>query len=215
MDKKHRHELGYWLGRFKAENRNFRNAHYRELMLGIAQEGDDNFLKGKIVADFGCGPRGSLAWTGTPARRIGIDVLVPVYLEFFSKCMLSHEMDYITSTERIIPLPSASIDVLFSINSLDHVHNLDNMASEMLRILKPDGLFLASFNLNEPASCAEPQCLDEELLKKCLFKFLDMKSYRIALKDEQDTYKNLHYNSLLKGNMPEKRVILWISAIKK
>ena len=94
MDKKCEHELNYWQGRFKADNGNFGNTHYRKLMLAIAQESDDNFLKGKIVADFGCGPRGSLAWTDSPSRRIGIDVLVPIYLDFFGECMLGHGMDY-------------------------------------------------------------------------------------------------------------------------
>ncbi len=31
-------------------------------MLAIAKREDDEFLSNKIVADFGCDPRGSLAW---------------------------------------------------------------------------------------------------------------------------------------------------------
>ena len=214
MDK-HISELIYWQGRFENEKGNFVNAHYRKLMLDIAQEHDDSFLKGKIVADFGCGPRGSLAWTTAPARRIGIDVLVPFYLDCFGECMLKHEMDYITSTERLIPLPAASVDVLFTINSLDHVANLDEMANEILRILKPGGLFFASFNLNEPANDAEPQCLSEEILRKHLFKRIDIKSYRIALKNEKETYKNFQENRILTRNRPDKPCILWASGIKR
>lgn len=191
------------------------NTHYRTLMLDIAQEHDDSFLKGKIVADFGCGPRGSLAWTTAPARRIGIDVLVPIYFECFGECMLKHEMDYVTSTERYIPLPTASVDALFTINSLDHVSNLEEMASEILRILKPGGLFLASFNLNEPANDAEPQCFDEEILRKHILKHLNVKSYRIALKNEHDTYKNFRDKRLFTRNHIDKHCILWVSGTKR
>ena len=56
---KHFFELAYWQERFLIEIGNLANDHYRKLMLGIAQEKDDSFLAGKIVADFGCGPRGS------------------------------------------------------------------------------------------------------------------------------------------------------------
>ncbi len=207
---KHFFELAYWQERFLIENGNLANDHYRKLMLGIAQEKDDSFLAGKIVADFGCGPRGSLAWTTTPARRIGIDVLIPAYLDSFGECMLKHGMEYVTSTERIIPLPAASVDVLFTINSLDHVDNLGEMADELFRIIKPGGLFLASFNLNEPPSGAEPQCFDEETLRLHIFKRLNIKSYRIALKNRHDTYKNMYDNKIIK-NMPEKPCILWMS----
>jgi len=40
----------------------FANARYERLMLAMAEEPDDTFLKGKIVTDFGCGPIGSLTW---------------------------------------------------------------------------------------------------------------------------------------------------------
>jgi len=64
--KKRDEELLYWSNRFAAEGQMFSNAHYKELMLSIAEEENDSFLTNKVVADFGCGPRGSLNWIKTP-----------------------------------------------------------------------------------------------------------------------------------------------------
>ena len=44
-------------------------------MLAMAEEPTADFLAGKIVAAFGCGPRGSLVWAPNALLRIGIDVL--------------------------------------------------------------------------------------------------------------------------------------------
>ena len=60
--KKNGGELSYWKSRFEIDNGQFKNSHYKRLMLGMANEQTDGLVKGKIVADFGCGPRGSLTW---------------------------------------------------------------------------------------------------------------------------------------------------------
>lgn len=83
-------ELIYWRKKFIEEGHRFQNKHYKELMLNIAQETSDMFLDGKIVADFGCGPRGSLAWTDKPAIKLGIDVLAGKYLENFRDELIKH-----------------------------------------------------------------------------------------------------------------------------
>ncbi|NMC49333.1 MAG: class I SAM-dependent methyltransferase [Desulfovibrio sp.] len=163
---KYESELQYWMKCFVKEGRRFDNKHYADRCLQMAQEPDDTFLRDKVVADFGCGPRGSLAWTQAPAIRIGIDVLASTYINCFGQCMLDHNMIYVTSTETIIPIPSASMDVMFTMNAMDHVDDLSNMSAEVLRIMKPGGLFLGSFNLHEPATSCEPQTLTEELIRK-------------------------------------------------
>lgn len=155
-------EMAYWRRKYRDEGMMFANEHYERRMLSIAQEIDDSFLENKVIADFGCGPRGSLKWAKSPLMKIGIDVLASRYMEEFGETLIQHDMTYVTSTEKYIPLPNESVDCICTINSLDHVNNLEEMSKEILRILKPSGILLASFNLNEPATECEPQTLTEE-----------------------------------------------------
>ena len=60
-------ELAFWKSRYEIDTGKFQNAHFRTEMLAMAQVENDEFLRGKIVADFGCGPRGSLVWAESAA----------------------------------------------------------------------------------------------------------------------------------------------------
>ncbi len=51
---KYSNEIAYWKTIFQAEKGKFQNSRYKSLMLAIAQETDDMFMKDKVVADFGC-----------------------------------------------------------------------------------------------------------------------------------------------------------------
>lgn len=166
---KHSYELRYWKERFAKEGRRLNNDFYAELMLSIADEKDDSFLAGKSVVDFGCGPRGSLIWATSAAIRIGVDVLAQRYVESFPTEYLKHEMIYVASTEASIPIPTNFADIVYSVNSLDHVKNLRPMCEEIRRILKPGGEIIGSFNLNHPPDRAEPQTISAELIKQTLF----------------------------------------------
>lgn len=176
-DPKHAHEFRYWRKRWRDEGRTLRNGHYERIMLAMAGESDQSFLKDKVVADFGCGPRGSLCWATQARERIGIDVLADAYKHLGAA---GHNMRYVRSTETTIPLPDASVDVLFTLNAMDHVHHLEEMCGELLRILKPGGMFIGSFNLDEPPGISEPQTLTPELLESLLLRRLDVESRRIA-----------------------------------
>lgn len=208
-------ELAYWKRVFREENGNFDNNNYKELFLNIACENNDVFLEDKVIADFGCGPRGSLAWTNVPKTKIGIDVLANKYMYYFGECMSNHGMIYLNSDEYRIPLPNNYVDVLSTINSLDHVAVLDNMVNEICRILKPGGLLLGSFNLNEPITQCEPQILTEQILNEkilCYFNILDKK---IALKGKDDPYSELNngkYVDKLGEDMPGE---MWVKAVLK
>lgn len=175
-------EIAYWRETYRVENFCFRNEHYKKLMLAIANESDESFLTDKIVADFGCGPRGSLAWIQTAKLKIGIDVLAARYAEEFPTQVVKHGMIYVTCTEEVIPVPSNFIDILFTMNALDHVNNLDAMIKEILRILRPGGMIIASINLGEPPTVWEPQSLNESIIEEKLLSKLKIISIRIVPK---------------------------------
>lgn len=204
-------EMAYWKRRFEAEQGRFANAHYERQMLAMANEPDDAFLNGKIVADFGCGPRGSLVWARSARIRIGIDVLVDSYADAFSANLLTHGMMYVKSTERVIPLPADAVDVLYTVNAIDHVDDFPHMCGELLRILKPGGLFLGSFNLNEPVTRCEPQSLNEDLIEEHLLRHLNVLSRRLALKGpKEDVY--MHFYRDEPTYDPDKKGLLWVKA---
>ena len=174
---KHEEELRYW---DKLHDWNT-SINYKDEILYLAGKDDDTFLAGKVVADFGCGPLGTLAWTDKPLVKLGIDVLAARYGEAFLKGKLAeHGMVYVTSTEKCIPIPDNYVDCIITMNSLDHVENLEQMCAELKRILKPGALLLGDFNLLERETECEPQTLTEGILKEVLLDDFEIEMYRIV-----------------------------------
>ena len=134
-------------------------------------------MSDKIVADFGCGPLGSLCWATSARLRIGIDVLAAEYARFDIR---AHNMCYVSSTEDAIPLPPDYVDVLYTMNALDHVWRLEKMCDELIRILAPGGVLVGAFNLDEEPTNCEPQRLTEARLKDVLLNRLKTESYRVV-----------------------------------
>jgi ubiquinone/menaquinone biosynthesis C-methylase UbiE len=205
---KHQAEMAYWRNEWASGN--FHNDYYRRTMLGIAGETDDAFLRGKIVADFGCGPQGSLAWATAARLRIGIDVLADTYSAFDIR---SHDMVYVSSTERTIPLPSNFVDIMFTMNAVDHVSKLRVICDEIRRVIIPGGKFFGSFNMCEPATFCEPQTLTEEKLHEVLLKYLNVQFYKIAPSGPiGDWYGPSHWGEYIDKPLPHAH--LWVRAIK-
>lgn len=207
-------ELDYWRDRHAAEGGRFENSHYERLMLGMAGERDAGFLAGKIVADFGCGPRGSLMWADSALLRIGIDVLADRYADEFPDDILSHGMLYVKSTETVIPLPSDSVDVVFTLNAMDHVDDFPAMCREVLRILKPGGEFIGSFNLEEPASPCEPQQLNETVIREYLLGRLEVRSYRACDRPAEGSPYAPFFGDEEPSYSPGNEGVLWVRARK-
>ena len=210
---KHAVELSYWRRVLESESGTFGNSHYRKIMLAMAGENSDDFVRGKVVADFGCGPRGSLVWAKSAALRIGIDVLADKYVDGFKCEFLSHEMVYLKSTENVIPLPRNCVDIMFTVNAIDHVDDFDSMCAELIRVLKPGGIFIGSFNLEEEPSPCEPQKLSEEMIKHNLLNKLEIKSYRVTVRGpKENQYAPFYTNSLSYEHGQEG--LLWVKATK-
>ena len=211
---KHEVELGYWKKVYREAGGKFSGAHYKTLMLAMADETDDSFLSGKVVADFGCGPQGSLSWIKSSSCKIGIDILAAKYWEQFPLALNRQQMVYLTSTEEHIPLPDGFVDVLFTINALDHVANLEQMSREINRIIKPGGLLIGSFNLNNPPTKAEPVSLTEDLLRQKLFAGFEITKWLVSAAPRQGYL----FGPLIdKKPIPisGKAGIVWVIATKK
>jgi SAM-dependent methyltransferase len=174
---KYAHETNYWQGVWESNGGSFQNHWYRGNFLAMAREADETFCRDKIVADFGCGPQGSLCWAVGARARIGIDVLADAYGGFN---IAAQNMVYVCSTENTIPLPSNYVDVLFTRNAMDHVDNFPAMCAEVLRVLAPGGVFVGAFNLNEPRTVCEPQTLTLDYIHENLLRHLKVVHQRVA-----------------------------------
>ena len=206
-------EMFFWKSRNIIDNGKFKNSHYSRIMLSMAEEPNDGFLNNKVVADFGCGPRGSLVWAKSALIRIGIDVLADQYADKFKDNIITHGMIYVKSTEEVIPLPSDFIDIIFTLNAMDHVDNFPVMCSEILRVLKTGGILIGSFNLEEPPTSCEPQKLSMKIIKENLLDKMEILSYRITEKGPKD---NL-YAPFFSGNLSYRtgeEGYLWVKARK-
>jgi SAM-dependent methyltransferase len=206
-------EIAFWRSRYEIDKGWFGNDHFQRIMLRMAGEPDSSFLNGKVVADFGCGPRGSLVWASSAALRIGIDVLADRYADEFTTNITAHGMVYLKSTERVIPLPSDLVDVMFTLNAIDHVDDFPTMCSEIVRVLKPGGLFIGSFNLEEPPAVTEPQQLSEQAIKEHLLSRLELQSYRTFGGSPDDQYALDFHGS--PSYQPGNVGYLWARATKR
>ncbi|MCK4653696.1 MAG: methyltransferase domain-containing protein [Candidatus Cloacimonetes bacterium] len=205
-------ELNFWYEKWEQENHKLSNAHYEKIFLAMAGEKDTSFLDGKIIADFGCGPRGSLCWAKSASKRIGIDVLADKYEKFeISK----HNIEYIKNTEKLIPLPSDYVDILFTLNAIDHVSNFDITCKEIVRIIKLGGELIGSFNLNEPKSASEPQTLTEKITQEELLQYFDIILYRIKPQGPNGDYYHYFFDDSNPVLLPGDPKYLWVRAKKK
>jgi SAM-dependent methyltransferase len=186
---KQKAELIFWEQHFLAHGGAPETEYYRKFMMDMGGIEEPSFFNDLICLDIGCGPRGSLTWLANARAVIGIDPLAEQYMRLG---IASHHMIYLSSPAERIPLPSLYVDVIFSMNSLDHVDNLVDVCSEIRRVLKPGGFFIGSLNLDEPKTLAEPFPLTEELLERLLFPGWEREFYRIRPKPK-DNKGNITY----------------------
>ena len=137
-------------------------------MLAMGGLDSPAFFAGKLCVDIGCGSKGSLTWLDEIARAaLGVDPLADEYLRLG---IARHAMVYLQAGAEKLPFPSGYADVVFSMNSLDHVDDLRAACREIRRMSSNlGGAFIASLNLDEPATFTEPGFLTESFLDESLF----------------------------------------------
>lgn len=104
------------------------------------------------VLDVGCGG----GFLSNPLSELGHDVtgldISKESLEVAKRYDTSKRVKYIAADARAIPLPDNSFDVIISMDFLEHVSEVQEVVSEISRILKPGGLFFFhTFNRNPVA----------------------------------------------------------------
>lgn len=165
VDFKHKNELKYWSGNVEKE-KILENEFYETFYISDLKIGHEEF-KDKKILDIGCGPRGSLEWADMASLRIGLDPLVNEYYKL-NGGTLFHKMQYVGAYGEDMPFPDEIFDFVFSINSLDHVDDLDETVSEMKRVLKIGGICGIIVDANHKPTVNEPITIDLNLKDKFL-----------------------------------------------
>src|SRR3954453_15117882 len=124
---------------------------------------DESFYEGKRLLDIGCGPRGSLTWAGGALERVGLDPLVSKYRELQQG---DHGMSYVEAGAESIPYPDGHFDVVSTINSLDHVEDVDRAIVEITRVARHGGALLLLVDVGHEPTPTEPHELDWDLLDR-------------------------------------------------
>ena len=183
-------ELAYWRGR-QAEEQVLENDWYRDAFttaFGI----DDAFYAGKRILDIGCGPRGSLEWATMACERVGIDPLAKAYERLNGG---RHAMTYVAARSERIPFPAGHFDVVSSVNSLDHVDDLDATIAEIARVTRGGGAFLLLTNVNHPPTRTEPQSFSWDVLERFDgFEVIEERRLEAVAGVVPDAIRNLPYD---------------------
>jgi SAM-dependent methyltransferase len=181
---KGRGELTYWLKK-QAEEGVLRNDHYEFLYTehwGLTRSA----YEGKSIVDIGCGPRGSLEWATNAAKRVGLDSLVPQYKRLGID---KHGMTYVAHGIESTPFSDGEFDFVASVNSLDHVDDLDLAIKEIKRITKVGGLFLLLVEVNHEPTVCEPHSLTWSVVEsfKPEFEEVNVRHYEMTGHDMRAT----------------------------
>ena len=93
-----------------------------------------------VVLDIACG-------LGEFSRHIRAQRKIAIDLNPESEHLLPSEVEFhLVSAEHISPVESGTVDVCFSSNFLEHLPNkpaVDRVLTEILRVLKPGGIYIA------------------------------------------------------------------------
>lgn len=198
-EKKRHKELAFWLRKATVEghldNDHFKYYYTEHFDLAV-QDYED-----KRILDIGCGPRGSLEWANVAAERIGIDPLAEEYRQIGAA---NHEMEYIAGRAENIKFEDDYFDVVTSMNSLDHVDELDTVIEEIKRVTKPGGLFLLITDVNHDPTIAEPVSYEWEITDRFEPEF-DLLWEDHREKSEGGVYESAKYGEPYDHDNPEQR----------
>ncbi len=125
--------------------------------------------------------------------RIGLDTLAVQYQELGAN---QHEMQYVAAPAESIPFQDRSFDIVSSFNSLDHVADVHRTVSEIIRVLKPGGIFLLLTELNHDVTNTEPQTFTWDVVQAFLppLEILEERHYEKSMGMYESVRDNVRFD---------------------
>lgn len=122
-----------------------------------------DYFKGKRILDVGCGPHGlALAFAG--CEVYGLDPLADWYRDLaFPIDSYSDRFICVEGSAESMPFEHNSFDAVISVNSIDHVDDFRAAASEISRVLRPDGILRMEVQYHRP-TITEPWSLSDDIV---------------------------------------------------
>lgn len=103
------------------------------------------WVKGKVVLDAACGEGYGSAFLAEHAERvIGVDVSPSAVAHARSKYTGKTNLEYVEASATAIPLSDASVDMVVSFETIEHLQEQEAMLAEFRRVLRPDGVLVLS-----------------------------------------------------------------------
>jgi len=100
--------------------------------------------QGRRVLDAACGEGyGSYLLSRTAASVIGVDVS-PAAVAHAGQRYKHPNLAFATGSVASLPLPDASVDLVVSFETIEHLHEQREMLAEFRRVLVPDGILVIS-----------------------------------------------------------------------
>lgn len=184
-------EFDYWKKQY--DDKKFNNSWYEYFYtepFGLKKE---DYINKKIL-DIGCGPMGSLEWISKSSKCFGLDPLSNLYYNSFD-CD-KHNMSYVFAFCERIPFPDNYFDYVCSINSIDHVDDIEKSISEINRVLKTSGTFILIVEINHNPTVCEPHTLSENFINTIENNsvLVCLKSNLYGLKYKDNLFRNIREN---------------------
>jgi phosphoethanolamine N-methyltransferase len=145
-------------------------------------------LTGLAALDLGCGLGGAtvhIARRYGVASIVGIDIednLIEACTELASRAGLSDKARFLLVEPGPLPVADASLDMVFSKDSIIHIADKHALARDIFRSLKPGGWFAASDWLAGYASAPSPEMQDYIAAEGLDFGLASAAVYEAALK---------------------------------
>jgi len=125
---------------------------------------DANVFHGMKILDIGSGPIPS-ATCFTNCQVYCLDPLLHKYLQAGYPLHYYENVKFIQGVSEKIPFKNDFFDAVISVNSIDHVDNLQETSSEIDRVLKTGGVLRIHYHSHLPKKC-EPISINDNLFQK-------------------------------------------------
>lgn len=104
-----------------------------------------SLCQGKEVLDIACGEGYGSALLSRDAKSVvGVDISAKAVAHARNVYEGMPNLRYEVGSATAVPLPDASVDLVVSFETIEHLHQQREMLAELRRVLRPDGLLIIS-----------------------------------------------------------------------